>query len=124
MFRPEAYSEHCQTSTMERFAKNTCLAHFSAQSQKKKRKKKHPLQENFLHFLKRNKRKLFLYFRKRKSRKKFSYFLERKLFLYFGKTKTPKKFFIIQEMELSYIQNTSLTELFLYFGKVIFRTLT
>ena len=25
---PEAYSEHCQISTMERFAKNSYLTHF------------------------------------------------------------------------------------------------
>ena len=50
MFRPEAYSEHCQTSTMERFAKNTCLAHFSAQSQKKKKEKKniHPKKISYI----------------------------------------------------------------------------
>ena len=38
---PEAYSEHCQTSTMERFAqRNSFLAHFSAQA--RKNKKVHP----------------------------------------------------------------------------------
>ena len=35
--KPKTYSEHCQTSTMERFAKNSDLVHFSAQLEKIKK---------------------------------------------------------------------------------------
>ena len=31
---PEAYSEHCQTSMMERFCRNSYLAHFSGLASK------------------------------------------------------------------------------------------
>ena len=49
---PEAYSEHCQISTMELFAKkkkkeNSYLAHFSAQP---RNNKKNPLPKKFLIF--------------------------------------------------------------------------
>ena len=32
--KPETYSEHCQESTMESFAKNSYIAHFSASAPK------------------------------------------------------------------------------------------
>ena len=35
--KSKTYSEHCQTSTMKRFAKNSYLAHFSAQLEKIKK---------------------------------------------------------------------------------------
>ena len=34
--KSKTYSEHCQTSTMKRFAKNSYLAHFSAQARRNK----------------------------------------------------------------------------------------
>ena len=62
---PEAYSEHCQTSTMERFTKISYLVHFKKSSY------------IFLYFWKWNflalvLRKFFLHFRERKPRKKIS----------------------------------------------------
>ena len=92
-------TEHCQTSTMERFAKNSYLAHFLAQSQKIKQI--HP-----------SKISIF-------SKESFSYIsgegpppappppkkfilTRKKAFLRFPETETSKKIFIFQEKELSY----------------------
>ena len=64
-WKPKAFSEHCQTSAIERLAKNSCLAHFSASTPKNVSLK------NFLYFFVKItssenilKRKLFFYFRK------------------------------------------------------------
>ena len=79
---------------LQRFCKNRYLAQFSAQAQKKKKKKIYPEKISYI----------FLYFRKRKPRKKNSCIPGKtetlKKLLIFRETETPKKFFIFQDKEL------------------------
>ena len=92
----EAYSEHCQTSTME---------HFPRLAQKIKKKflyffiflKIKLYSPNIQKVLIFSQRKAFLIFRKRKNPKKSLYFRKRK-FLIFWKMETPKKLFIFQKV--------------------------
>ena len=87
---PRHIKKHCQTSTTERFAKNSYLAHSLSPSFKNKKK--------------------FLYvfiFREMElsssiifSKESFSYF--------FTKRKTPKKVLVFQETELFYISRNLL----------------
>ena len=74
---PKAYSENCQTSTMERFAKNSYLAYFLTPSSKNEKS------YIFLHFGKWNFLALMLRY--------FLYFPKRELLLYIGKWNPPPK---------------------------------
>ena len=87
--KSETYSQHCQTSTMEIFAKNSYLAHFPDSGPTQKKFIENLLQKKFLYFFK---RKLFLYSQKWNpplsslSTQNFSIKnLLRKSFLYFPK---------------------------------------
>ena len=93
----EAYSEHCQASTIKCFAKIATWRTFKPKLEKQK--------------------KLLCFFIIRKMKlsssniKKIIIFSQKKAFLIFQETETPKKFFIFQEKELSYISGN-----FLYLG--------
>ena len=83
---------------MERFAKNSYLAHFSIKAQKNEKIQPkivsyNPEKWNFLTLILKN----FVYFRKGKSRKKILIFSQKKAFLIFQKTEAPKKFLICSQ---------------------------
>ena len=98
IFRTLVYSEHCQTSTMERFVKIA-----------RKYKKKF---------------QCFLIFREMKlsssNIKKFLIFSQKKAFLLFKETETRKKFVIFREMKLSYITGNGNPKKHLIFQEVTF----
>ena len=77
---PKAYPEHCQISLMERFCKNSYLAHFSVQTQ------------THTHTY------------------KFPTFSEKKAFFAIQETETTKEFLIFQETELSYTSGKAYSE--------------
>ena len=120
--KPETYSEHCQTSTIEHFAKIATWRTFQAMLINKSTPGKWNFLtltlKNFLYFLK---RKLFLYLTRRKPRKKILIFLETELFYILGNGNLKKIRYISGKGTLLYFMlekwKNSLWENFLYFRK-------
>ena len=88
---PEAYSEHCQTPSMECFCKKQLLSTLKKSSYTFRKWK---FLEIFSYI---SGNKTFLYFTKRKPRKSCSYI---------WRNGTPKKLLTFQVMELSYISGS------------------